>query len=131
MKRVDPNIKIMGVGMYLAPYWKQVEYDDYRKWNTKALKDCRQHSDYVLVHRYYFMKAGEPEGFNKENYLNLLAYPIHLERNHHDIIGAINMAMIIKKDEPIKISFNEWHLGTQTLAHALATARFLNVPTAV
>jgi alpha-N-arabinofuranosidase len=132
MKRVDPDIKIAAVGMYLSSYWKWRENQDCRtsmEWNTEVLKTAGELVDYISVHRYYFPEVGEGSGgFSKDKYLPLLACPIHSEKKLKVVNSTIDLAMdILKKDERIKISFDEWYLGVHTLSHALATARFFNV----
>lgn len=132
MKQVDPEIRIAVVGMYLSSYWKWRENQDYNtlmEWNTEVLKASGEIIDYISVHRYYFPEVGEePTAFKKDKYLPLLACPIHSERKLKAVNGAIELAMdILRKDERIKISFDEWFLGVHTLSHALATARFFNV----
>jgi alpha-N-arabinofuranosidase len=132
MKTVDSDIKITAVGMYLSSYWKWRENQEYRtlmEWNTEVLKTAGELVDYISVHRYYFTEVGEgSDGFSKDKYLPLLGCPIHSERKLKVVDSTIDLAMdILKKEERIKISFDEWYLGVHTLSHALATARFFNV----
>ncbi|MCW4039055.1 MAG: hypothetical protein NWF13_10025 [Candidatus Bathyarchaeota archaeon] len=139
MKRVDPTIKVTAVGMFLSPYWKYAEHQDYTtslEWNTEVLKAAgsvlrasAKLIDYISVHRYYWRHSGRGrEGFPKEEYLALMACPIHSERELHALNGTIDLVMgLIEKDDRIQISYDEWSFGNRTLAQGLATARFFNV----
>jgi alpha-N-arabinofuranosidase len=88
MKRVDPNIKLIGVGCH----------DD--DWNYDVIKNSGQWMDYFSIHFYA----------DKRSYLDLMATPVLYER----ILRTYDTIQKAKADakiaNPIDLSVDEWNV---------------------
>ena len=107
MKKVDPNIKLVGVGC------------EDPEWNIDMIKIAGEYIDYLSIHIYVSGKLP---------YRELVAMPMDIERRLRGIyylISSIKRKYKIKKE--IKIAFDEWNVYTrQTVRDAIFTALTLN-----
>lgn len=121
MKRVDPTIKLVGVG---------VGYDP--EWNVDMVRIAGEYIDYLSIHTYI---ATDRQG---KTYEDLLAWPIFIEENLRSIYYTVQQTRLkyrIKKE--IKLAFDEWnvwypeaqppqHIQITSVKDAIFTALVLN-----
>lgn len=94
MKRVDPEIKLVAVG---------VDYDT--EWNVDMIRIAGEYIDYLSIHTYIFT---DRQG---KTYEDLVAWPIQIEKNLRHVYYTIEQTRRkygIKKE--IKIAFDEWNV---------------------
>ncbi|MEM0371494.1 MAG: alpha-L-arabinofuranosidase C-terminal domain-containing protein [Ignisphaera sp.] len=94
MRRVDPSIKLVAVG---------VDYDP--EWNIDMIRVAGNYIDYLSIHTYIFR---ERQG---KTYEDFVAWPIYIEENLKHIYYTIEQTRYkygIKKK--IRIVFDEWNV---------------------
>ena len=94
MKRVDPSIKLVAVG---------VDYDP--EWNIDMIRIAGEYIDYLSIHTYISI---DRQG---KTYEDLVAWPIGIEENLKHIYITIEQTRHryrVKKE--IKIAFDEWNV---------------------
>lgn len=94
MKRVDPFIQLVAVG---------VDYDP--EWNIDMIRIAGKYIDYLSIHTYIF---AEKQG---KTYEDLVAWPTYIEENLKHIYYTIEQARYkygVKRK--IKIVFDEWNV---------------------
>ena len=115
MKRVDPTIKIVAVGLGLEPETakkspprtKRMEnlLNKSLDWSSEVLRKAGDLIDYISIHKYY----------STEDYYGTVAAPVDAEPMLTRMQELINMTTLgFDKEEPIKISFDEWGFGWPT-----------------
>lgn len=94
MRRVDPTIKLVAVG---------VDYDP--EWNIDMIRIAGDYIDYLSIHTYIF---ADRQG---KRYEDLVAWPIRIEENLKSIYNVVQQTKRkynIKRD--IRITFDEWNV---------------------
>jgi len=132
MRRVDPNINLTAVGLFLRAS---------PEWNLTVLRTLFDLVDNISVHQYYFELLTEDE---EENYYRVLACPVYADEELKIVESTINVASAIYRtrglgeeiyglppqpaEKEVGISFDEWNIsGCHTLRDALGICRLLNV----
>jgi len=90
MRRVDPSIKLIGVG-----------WDEDQDWNYKVVKTAGEQIDYLSVHRY----------LHPPSYPELAAASLGVEDMLNTTYGVVQSARRaggIKRD--VKVAFDEWNV---------------------
>jgi len=96
MKKVDPNIELVGVGGYMDPQNAQLE------WNIDMVKTAGKYLDYLSVHTYVPGKLP---------YLELLSAPIQIERNlktTYELVRSVSKKY--QGGRSIRLAFDEWNV---------------------
>jgi alpha-N-arabinofuranosidase len=94
MRRVDPSIKLVAVG---------VDYDP--EWNVDMVRIAGEYIDYLSIHTYISV---DRQG---KSYEELVAWPIAIEENLKHIYILIEQTRArygVKRD--IRIAFDEWNV---------------------
>ncbi|MEM1628042.1 MAG: alpha-L-arabinofuranosidase C-terminal domain-containing protein [Desulfurococcaceae archaeon] len=94
MRRVDPTIKLVAVGVDIDP-----------EWNVDMIRIAGEYIDYLSIHTYIFT---DRQG---KTYEDLVAWPVFIEENLRSIYYVIEQTKFkyrIKRD--IKIIFDEWNV---------------------
>lgn len=132
MRRVDPNINLTAVGLFLRAS---------PEWNLTVLRTLFDLVDNISVHQYYFELLTEDE---EENYYRVLACPVYADEELKIVESTIDVASAIYRtrglgeevyglppqpdEKEVGISFDEWNIsGCHTLRDALGICRLLNV----
>jgi alpha-N-arabinofuranosidase len=102
MRAVDPNIKLMGIGVLNATR-VQTQYPD---WTEVLLKAAADQLDFVAVHPAYFpFLIGDKNPPTKDVYQTLWAAPEALDRALHRLEESIRAA---ERGRDIGIAITEW-----------------------
>ena len=116
MKRVDPTIKIVAVGIRLestaarkAPKWNErleTVLKNAMDWNSEVLRKAGDLFDYISMHQYY----------SPEDYYGTVAAPVDAEGMVTRLYNLIEVSTTgFAREEPVKIAFDEWGFGWPTL----------------
>ena len=114
MRRVDPTIKIVAVGLGPEPEVPRTGRRQTRKtllrqavdWSSEVLKKAGDLIDYISLHKYY----------STEDYYGTVAAPVDAEPMITHLHELINMTTSgTGREEPVKIAFDEWGFGWSRL----------------
>ena len=114
MKRVDPTIKTVAVGIRLesSPTKKEPRRTERLEtllkqamdWDSEVLKKAGDLIDYISMHQYY----------SPEDYYGTVAAPVDVEDMVTRLRNLIEVSTTgFAREEPIRIAFDEWGFGWQ------------------
>lgn len=112
MKAVDPSIVLVGVG---------VEYDNFDNWNSHAAAIAGSYYDYISVHYYKWLRAGD---CRELTYLNVMGASHEIEA----MLEATHEIVERAGGRRLPIAFDEWNIwlpnGLESSFYALRDGLF-------